>query len=239
MTTTDLTAPADPEAAAFFADARAALTTPTPKPAAPTQFELPPGWPITRQHQGPAITVAELHDMRGHATRVSFERKEARVAMWVGKEFGSWSIVQGQVGGPASLLNSSYDWAEAVRSLNEYIAPDRAFGGPDMTVDEWLPEFTLVCLAHGGDCADDGHNFVQRRTLPLYPVGTYRPCGGCHRDGTYRYRFQVDGRWRARHGCRSHHEALLPQYLAEADGTVTVRHLDNHLAGPAIAEGAA
>lgn len=234
--TADLLATADPEAAAFFADAREALTAQEPEAGETAGRALPEGWPVTPTHTGPTLTAAALHASRGHATRISFDRMNSRQAMWVGREFGSWSIQQGQVGGPASLLTSSYDWAETVRALNEYITPGRMFSGDNLTVDEWLPEYTLACRTHDTDCAeaDGDHNFVRRRTLPLYPVGAHRPCGGGHHDGAYRYRFQVESRWRLRYGCRSHHEALLKQYLAEADGTVTVRHLDNHRSAPAI-----
>lgn len=226
-----LTVTADPEAAAFFADARAALTRPRPKPIPkPT---LPAGWPMTSAHAGPTLTVDQLHASHAHALRISYDWMGGRQAMWVGEEFGSgWSIIQGEVGGPASLLSSRYDWAETVRALNEYITPGRAFGGDNLTVDEWLPQYTITCLAHAEDCADrdGGHNFVERRTLPLYPAGTYRSCGGGDHDGLYRYRFQVDGRWRLRFGCRSHHDGLLDRFLAEADGTLTVRLMDDHLA---------
>ena len=102
----------------------------------------------------------------------------------------------------------------------------------DLTIDEWAPEFTLICLAHGDDCDSQGgdHNYTRRRTLTRYPAGTYRPCGsGAGHDGIYRYRFQVDGRWRGRFGCRSHHHNLLDQHLAEADGTVSVAHMNDHL----------
>lgn len=229
--TAELIAPSDPEAAAFFADARAALTEPEPKPL--PEFSLPSDWPMTSPHVGPTLTVSQLHAQQGHALRISYDWMNGRQAMWVGQEFGSgWSIIQGQIGGPASLLTSRYGWAETVRALNEYITPGRAFGGDNLTVDEWLPEFTIVCLAHSDDCAehDDGHNYVERRTLPRYPEGTYRPCGGRGgHDGEFRYRFQVDGRWRLRFGCRRHHEALLQRHLGEADSTVTVQRMDDHL----------
>ncbi|WP_406325239.1 hypothetical protein [Streptomyces niveus] len=231
----DLLKTKDPEAAAFFADARAALIEPTPDAAEESvRLALPRGWPMTPAHTGMSLTIPELHEMRGHATRISFDWMTGRQAMWVGKEFGSWSIVRGQIDGPASLLTSRYEWAETVRALNEYIVAGRAFGGPNLTVDEWLPEFTLVCLAHGDGCGEHegGHNFVHRRTLPRHPAGAYRTCGGCRRDGDYRYRFQVQGRWRLRYGCGSHHAELLKQYLAEADGTVTVRLIDDHLRTP-------
>jgi hypothetical protein len=231
--TVELLATADPEAAAFFADARTALT-PKPAPPAP-EFELPADWPITPHHRGPALTRRELHARRGHALRISYDWMDGRQAMWVGQEFGSgWSIIQGMVGGPASLLTSRYDWAEMVRVLNEYIVPGRAFGGDNFTVDEWVPEYSTVCLAHD-DCGEheDGHNFVERRTLPRYPAGTYRPCGGPNEhDGEFRYRFQVDGRWRLRFGCRRHHRDLLDRYLGEADATVTVQHMDDHMDPP-------
>lgn len=239
----DFLATADPEAAAFFADARAALAPkPEPRPAE-TEFTLPADWPMTAAHAGATLTVGQLHAQRGHAVRISYDWMGGRQAMWVGQQFGSgWAIIQGQIGGPASFLTSRYEWAETVRALNEYITPGRAFGGDNLTVDEWVPEFTLVCLAHADDCADHdgGHNFTRRRTLSRYPVGTYRPCrggnagvlGGGGHDGTYQYRFQVDGHWRLHYGCRSHHAGLLAQHLAEADGTVTVRRMDDHLATP-------
>lgn len=238
MTTADL-ALTDPEAAAFFADARAALTDPQQHPETEKVGKpaLPEGWPMTPEYSGPTITVPELHAMRGHATRFSFDWAGGRRAMWVGQEFGGWTINDGQLGGPASMVTTRYDWAETVRLFNEYLRPGRLFGGPNMTVDEWLPQFTPVCLAHGDSCseADDGHHFVEKRTLPLYPAGAYRPCGGGHHDhdGAYRYRFQVESRWRLRYGCRSHHEALLKQYQVEADGAVSVLDLDDHLRPPA------
>lgn len=228
------TATSDPEAAAFFADARTALTRrkrlPAPKP---SPAGTPAAWPVTAAHTGATLTRAELHASRGHALRISYDWMNGRQVMWVGQEFGSgWSINQGEIGGPASLLTSRYDWAETVRALNEYITPGRAFGGNNLTVDEWLPEFTIVCLAHSDDCReqDGGHSFVERRTLPRYPAGTYRPCSGGDHDGLYRYRFQVDDRWWLRFGCRRHHDSLLARFLGEADGTVTVRLLDDHLA---------
>jgi hypothetical protein len=234
MTTVDLM-PADPEAAAFFADARAALTEPQPAADEVKESAVPEGWPMTPRHAGQTITVGDLHAMRGHAIRISFDWMTGRRAMWIGREFGGWAINQGQVDGPASMVTTRYDWAETVRHFNEYLTPGRAFGGPNMTVDEWVPEFARACLVHGNDCADadGGHHFVQRRTLPLYPAGTYRTCGACSRDGDYRYRYQVDGSWRLRYGCRSHHSELLHRYRAEADGTVTVRRFDDHLPAPA------
>jgi hypothetical protein len=234
----DLIATADPEAAEFFADARAALT-PKPQPA-PRKLELPADWPMTPDHTGATITRAQLHAMRGHALRISYDRRDGRHALWVGRwRDGSWSILQGTVGGPASVLTSPHTWDATVQKLTEYARPDRWFGGDNFTVDEWLPQFTVVCLTHGDDCdeRDGGHNYVRRRTLARYPAGTYRPCGGVRagvrsgggHDGVYRYRFQVDGRWRLRFGCRSHHRALLDQHLEEADGTVTVQLMDDHI----------
>lgn len=233
--TAELLATDDPEAAAFFADARRALT-PKPKPPVP-EFKLPADWPITPACTGPTLTRAELHAVRGHAVRVSYDWVEGRQAMWVARwRCGDWSILQGYEGRPASLLTSPHSWDAAVRQLTEYAKPGRWFGGDNFTVDEWVPEFTTVCLAHGGDCAeyDGGHNFVERRTLARYPAGTFRPCGGPGgHDGVYRYRFQVDGRWRGRYGCRRHHKELLERYLSEADGTVTVSLMDDHLDPPA------
>ena len=236
--TAELIAPSDPEADAFFADARAALTEPEPEPL--PEFSPPNDWPMTPPHAGPTLSVGQLHAQQGHALRISYDWMNGRQAMWVGQEFDSgWSIIQGQIGGPASLLTSRYNWAETVRALNEYITPGRAFGGDNLTVDECLPKFSIVCLAHGDGCGehDGGHNFVRRRTLARYPEGTYRPCGGSRggvlggggHDGIYRYRFQVEGRWRLRFGCRSHHRGLLGQHLDEADGTVTVQLMDDHL----------
>ena len=230
---TDLTATTDPEAAAFFADARTSLTPPPPrpKPSRP-KFSLPVDWPVVEAHTGDTITVEELRACRGHATRISFDWMGARRAMWVGqfRSFG-WSILAGSVGEPASVLVSPYSWHATVGALNGYIAPGRAFGGDRLTVDAWVPEFITVCLAHGDGCGeyDGGHNFVTRRTLPRYPVGMYRPCGAGDHDGIYRYRFQVDGRWRQRFGCHRHHEGLLGRFLGEADATVTVRKLDDHV----------
>lgn len=236
--TAELIATADPEAAAFFADARAALTQ-EPEPAAP-EFELPADWPITPVHNGPTLTRTELHASRSHALRVSYDWTEGRQAMWVARwRGGDWSILQGYEGRPASMLTSLYTWDGCVRQMGDYLTAGRAFGGDNLTVDEWLPEFTVVCLAHGDDCGDHevGHNFVRRRTLARYPEGAFRPCGGSvartlgggGHDGIYRYRFQVDGRWRLRFGCRRHHGELLGQHLAEADGTVTVQLMDDHL----------
>ncbi|WP_458089334.1 hypothetical protein [Streptomyces malaysiensis] len=235
---TDLLAITDPEAAAFFADARAALA-PRPHPEKP-EMALPADWPITPPHTGTTLTRAQLHAVRGHALRISYDGRDGRHAMWVERwRGGDWSILQGDVGGPASVLTSPHTWDATVRALTEYAQPDRLFGGDNFAVDEWAPEFTLVCLAHGDDCGqhDSGHNYVQRRTLPRYPAGTYRPCGsgtrgglgGGSHDGIYQYRYQVDGRWRLRFGCRSHHHDLLARYLTEADGTVSVRHMDDHL----------
>lgn len=229
--TVDSVATTDPEAAAFFADARAALA-PKPQPA-PKKLELPADWPMTPDHTGATITRAQLHAMRGHALRISSDRYDGRHALWVGRwRGGSWSVLQGTVGGPASVLTSPYTWDATVRKLTEYAHPDRWFGGDNFTVDEWLPEFTVICLSHGDDCSEhgSGHNFVQRRTLPRYPKGTYRPCGGPGgHDGDFRYRFQVEGRWRLRYGCRSHHRTLLDRHLAEADGAVTVQLMDDHI----------
>ena len=229
----------DPEAAAFFADARAALTPRLPEPTA--EFTVPADWPITSAHAGATLTRIELQASRGHALRISYDGRDGRHAMWVGRfRGGDWSILQGYVGQPASVLTSPHTWDATVRELTEYARPDRWFGGDNFTVDEWLPEFTLACRAHGDDCADhdSGHNFTRRRTLSRYPAGTYRPCGGGGRGGlgggghggNYRYRFQVDGRWRHRFGCRRHHDRLLEQYLGEADGTVSVHLMDGHLA---------
>lgn len=241
--TVDLLATDDPEAAAFFADARAALT---PSPQSATQsttsaVALPADWPTTPEHTGATLTRAQLHDARGHALRISYDERGGRHALWVDRwRGGEWSVLQGVVGEPASCLTSPRTWDAAVRELTKYAAPDRWFGGDNFTVDEWAPEFTLLCLAHGDDCGqhDDGHNYVHRRTLPRYPAGTYRPCGGAGRgvlgggghDGIYQYRFQVEGRWRLRYGCGSHHDRLLGQHLAEADGTVTVQNMDDHIA---------
>lgn len=235
--TVDLLAATDPEAVAFFADVRAALTSQwvTPAPA----IEVPAGWPVTEAHTGATLTVAELHARRGHALRISYDWIEGRHAMWVGHwpRLG-WSILQGTIGGPASVLTSLPTWDSCAREMDRFLKPGRALPGSRLTVDEWVPEFTVVCLAHGDDCGehDGGHNFVQRRTLPRYPDGARRPCGGGSygvlggggHDGIYRYRFQVDGRWRLRFGCRSHHPGLLEQHLSEADGTVTVQHVDDH-----------
>lgn len=230
----DLLATADPEAAAFFADARTALT---PRPAAVAAKSkpaaLPADWPITPVHTGATLTRDELHARRGHALRVSYDWTDGRKALWVAQwRGGDWSILEGYEGRPASLLTSLYSWDGCVREMDRYLAPGRAFGGNNLTVDEWVPEFTIVCLAHGGACGDHGgsHNFVRRRTLSRYPAGTYRPCGGPGgHDGDFKYRFQVDGRWRLRFGCRRHHAELLDRYLGEADGTVAVRLMDDHL----------
>lgn len=232
--TVDLLATDDPEAAAFFADARTALTprppvAPKPAPPKPT---LPTDWPITPTHTGDTLTRAELHIARGHALRISYDWIDGRQAMWVDRwRGGDWSILQGYEGESASCLTSPHTWDAAVRELTDYAAPGRWLGGGNFTVDEWLPERHLVCLAHGDDCGehDGGHKFVERRTLARYPVGTYRPCGGPGgHDGAYRYRFQVGGRWWGRYGCRRHHAELLERYLAEADGTVTVSLMDDH-----------
>lgn len=231
--TAELIATTDPEAAAFFADARAALT-PKPAPSA-AELQLPADWPITPTYTGDTLTRAELHACRGHALRISYDWGDGRHAMWVARwRGGEWGILQGYEGKPASLLTSPYTWGESVRRLTEFAAPNRLLGGGNFTVDEWMPEFTTVCRTHVTDCAehDGGHNFVERRTLPRYPVGTYRPCGGCSRDGVYRYRFQVDGRWWSRFGCRSHHRDLLARFLGEADGTVTARFMDDHIDPP-------
>jgi len=233
----------DPEAAAFIEGARAALAacnTPRPAPQPPT------GWPITSRHLGPTLTGAQLHAMRGHALRISYQHGDTRHALWVaapGRLSSEWTVQQGIVGEPAGVREMSGSWERAVRVLNEFVQPGRMPLGDRLTVDEWLPEYAIVCLAHDGDCAlyEDGHNFVQRRTLARYPVGTYRPCGGGSagvlggggHDGDYRYRFQVEGRWRLRFGCRRHHRGLLDEYLAEADGTVTVQLMDDHIAPPA------
>ncbi|GES27834.1 hypothetical protein AB0G60_03075 [Streptomyces angustmyceticus] len=234
----DLLATDDSEAAAFFADARAALA-PIPKPSLP-EPALPADWPITPAHSGATLTRTQLAAARAHALRISYDGPNGRHAMWVGRwRSGDWSILQGNVGGPASVLTFPHTWDAAVRELTEYSTPDRLFGGDNFTVDEWLPEFTLLCRTHGDDCGehDDGHHFVQRRTLPRYPAGTYRPCGagstrslgGGGHDGVYQYRYQVEGRWRLRYGCGSHHRHLLGRHLAEADGTVTVRNMDDHI----------
>jgi hypothetical protein len=236
--TVNLLATADPEAAAFFADARAALT---PKPATPApEFQLPADWPITPHHRGPTLTRGELHDSRSHALRISYDWTNGRQAVWVERWMGGeWSILLGYEGQPASLLTSPHSWDNCLRQMNDYLAAGRAFGGENLTVDEWLPEFAIVCLAHGDTCDDreGGHNFVRRRTLARYSEGTYRPCGGARagvlsgggHDGIYQYRFQVDGRWRLRFGCRSHHHSLLARHLDEADSTVTVQLMDDHI----------
>ncbi|MET9909767.1 hypothetical protein ABZZ74_23680 [Streptomyces sp. NPDC006476] len=234
----DLLATSDPEAAAFFADARAALT-PKPAPSTP-EFELPADWPITPHHRGPTLTRSELHARRGHALRISYDWIDGRQAMWVGRwRGGDWSILQGYEGKPASLLTSPHSWDNCLRQMDDYLTEGRAFGGENLTVDEWLPGFAIVCLAHGEACGDheDRHNFARRRTMARYPEGTYRPCGGSRagvlggggHDGIYRYRFQVEGRWRLRFGCRSHHAGLLAQHLDEADSTVTVQLMDDHI----------
>lgn len=236
-----LTATTDPEAAAFFADARAALEVcnrPTPVPSA---FKLPESWPITQPHTGATITVPELHACRSHALRISYDWGTVRQAKWVAEAAGfGWSVMSGNVDEPAVVWTSPHTWDAAVRGLNALVAPSRSFGGVNLAVDEWLPEFATVCVAHGDTCEEqgNGHNFVQRRTLPRYPVGTRRPCGGCKGgDGTFRYRFQVDGRWRLRFGCRSHHPDLLARFLTEADGTLTVLCMDDHFAStPAVEE---
>jgi len=232
----------DPEAAAFLADARTALDAcnaprPAPTPAA--------DWPITSRHLGPTLTATQLHAMRGHALRISYQHGDTRQAMWVatpGRLSSEWTVQQGAVGEPAGVRELSGSWERAVRVLNEFVQPGRMPLGDRLTVDEWLPEYATVCLTHGDACAagEDDHNFVQRRTLARYPAGTHRPCGGGStgvlggggHDGDYRYRYQVDGRWRARFGCRAHHRGLLDGYLAEADGTVAVHLMDDHIAPP-------
>jgi hypothetical protein len=230
----DILATADPEAAAFFADARAALApTAAPFTIKPKPVTLPADWPITPHHAGATLTRAELHAAHAHALRISYDYPDGRHTLWVDRwRGGEWSILQGYAGQPAGLLTSPRTWHASVRALTEYAAPGRWFGGGNFTVDEWVPEFTTLCLAHRDDCGerDGGHNFVQRRTLPRYPEGTCRPCGGpgSHR-GDFQYRFHVDGRWRLRFGCRRHHRELLDRYLGEADGTVAVRLMDDHL----------
>jgi hypothetical protein len=233
----------DPEAAAFIEDARAALAAcNTPRPAP----QIPTDWPITRSHRGPTLTAARLHALRGHALRISHQHGDTRQAIWVaapGRLSREWTVQQGIIGEPAGVRELSGSWERAVRVVNELVQPGRVPLGDRLTVDEWLPEFTTVCLAHRDDCAEhpSGHNFVQRRTLARYPEGTYRPCGGGSagvlggggHDGEFRYRYQVDGRWRMRFGCRRHHCGLLGGYLAEADGTVTVQLMDDHVAPPA------
>jgi hypothetical protein len=233
----------DPEAAAFLADARAALdacNAPRPAPRPPAD------WPITGRHSGPTLTVAQLHAARGHALRISYQHGDTRQAMWVaapGRLSSEWTVQQGTVGEPAGVRELSGSWERAVRVLSEFVQPGRIPLGDRLTVDEWLPEYATVCLAHPDGCGerDGGHNFVQRRTLARYPAGTYRPCGGGStgvlggggHDGEFRYRYQVDGRCRQRFGCRRHHRGLLDGYLAEADGTVTVQLMDDHIAPPA------
>jgi hypothetical protein len=243
--TADLLTTADPEAAAFFADARASLTQRhAPASAKPKPTALPADWPITPRHQGATLTRSDLHASRGHALRISYDWIEGRQVMWVARwRGGEWSILEGYEGRPACLLTSPHSWDGCVRAMNSYIQAGRAFGGDNLTVDEWLPEFTTVCLAHGADCANhqDGHEFVQRRTLSRFPAGTHRPCGGSStgvlggggHDGEVRYRFQVNGCWRQRFGCRRHHAELFERYLGEADGTVTVSLMDDHIAAPA------
>ncbi|MFK0182000.1 hypothetical protein ACIQVR_39320 [Streptomyces xanthochromogenes] len=224
----------DPEAAGFFADAKAALTRSLKPAPSNTEVTLPADWPITPGHDGDTLNRAELQARRGHALRISYDWVHGRQAMWVGRfRGGDWSILQGYVGKPASLLTSPHTWDASVRELTKLAAPDRMLGGGNPSVDAWLPEFVIICMVHGGACnqAEPGHHFVERRSLSRYPAGTYRPCGGAEadHDGCYSCRFQVDGRWRRRYSCRRHYAALLDRYLAEADGTVTVWNMDDHL----------